>query len=166
MGSGKTTLLELWREDFPGRTCDLDAEIAKSLNIKPENLGEWIENEGFEKFRAVESEILEDLLKESNHLLLSLGGGAYHQKNRSLMKKYGPSKSLWLKACPATLWERVKNDQNRPLVKLGRLAFDDLHSQRLSDYNEADFILHGESPFPLFSHWLKTQPEIASLLDV
>lgn len=166
MGSGKTTLLNLWKDEFPGKCFDLDHVIAKFLDLSPPELGAWIEKEGFKKFRVLETETLRTLLSEPEHLLLSLGGGAFHRENYDLIQSTADSYSLWLKACPTTLWNRVKDDSNRPLVKSGPSAFDELHSERLSDYNKADFTLNAEVDFPLFVHWVKTQPNIASLLDV
>lgn len=155
MGAGKTTLQDYWREDFPGTCLDLDHLIAKRLSIPKEELGQWIEERGFPEFRKVESEVLGETLRSKGPLILALGGGAFTKENIKLIKDFEAA-SIWVQVDPEVCWDRVKNDENRPLVKLGKEGFMSLYNERESLYKKASFTIPGTYPLPSWDEFCKS----------
>lgn len=113
MGSGKSTIgknlaLKLKR-DF----IDSDLEISKASAL---SINEIFDQFGEEYFRSGEKKIIKKFLLEKNkNLVLSIGGGAFIDKElRNLINN--KSISIWLNASYDTLLKRLnKNTKNRPL---------------------------------------------------
>ena len=137
MGSGKSTIgknlaLKLKR-DF----IDSDLEVAKASAL---SINEIFDKFGEEYFRSGEKKIIEKYLSEKNkNLVLSIGGGAYINKElRNLINN--KSISIWLNASYSTLFKRLnKNTKNRPLF-LGhelKVKLQELINQRTSYYKLA-----------------------------
>lgn len=164
MGSGKSSLLKHWQNSYKGPSGDLDQLVALYAGVKPENLGEWIKEVGFEKFRAVETEILAKLLKEHDRYVLALGGGAFHPENQLLFKSNPKAEALWIETPVDECWRRVKNDGNRPLVADGEVAFKELYQQRVPHYRQAKYRVLGNEEWPEFSVFCKKY-NLTSLMD-
>ena len=113
MGSGKSTVgknlaLKLKR-DF----IDSDLEVSKASEL---SINEIFDQFGEEYFRSGEKKIIKKFLLEKNkNLVLSIGGGAFIDKElRNLINN--KSISIWLNASYDTLLKRLnKNTKNRPL---------------------------------------------------
>ncbi len=122
MGVGKTSVAK---------------ELGKRLRICVEDLDEYMENinsdglytvsDIFESkgelfFRSLEKESLKEIIDENEkkNFVLSLGGGTVlDEENRKLIRKSG--NVIWLKAKPETIFNRIKNENTRPLLKQGNL---------------------------------------------
>ena len=108
MGVGKTTVAK----ELSGRLhlplVDIDEAIVEREGRSiPEREGEKI-------FREKETRMLRDL-SESGAKIISCGGGiAMREENRDIMAAHGVT--VLLKASPETILERVKGDDNRPLL--------------------------------------------------
>lgn len=163
MGAGKSSLSDFWRHDFPGVIEDLDHIIARKVGVNPDELGNWIREEGFSRFRFEESKALGELIQKYTNklLLLSLGGGAYHPVNREILKG---QQGIWVDSPVETCWQRVSGDLNRPLVGQGKQAFLDLYLQRLPDYEQANYRLSGLNDWPSFQEFCKKY-KIQGLMD-
>ena len=113
MGSGKSIIgknlaLKLKR-DF----IDSDLEISKASAL---SINEIFDQFGEEYFRSGEKKIIKKFLLEKNkNLVLSIGGGAFIDKElRNIINN--KSISIWLNASYNTLLKRLnKNTKNRPL---------------------------------------------------
>jgi shikimate kinase len=137
MGSGKTTLAKRWSESFDGEYFDFDQEISRQLEIVPEELGQWIEHNGWEQFRALETELLKKTLTFSKGLF-SLGGGTLSSdKNQALVDECDKANVFWLNTSVESCWARVKDESHRPLVKEGKDAFFSLYFARLAGYKKS-----------------------------
>ena len=111
MGTGKTSVSLKLSELLNMKLIDTDGYIEKKEN---KSISEIFETNGEEFFRKCESETLIELSKEKN-LLISCGGGIIvKEENIPIMKKQG--KVVLLKATPESIYERVKNDNTRPLL--------------------------------------------------
>jgi shikimate kinase len=155
MGCGKSSLLKQWQNSYDGPSGDLDELIALYAGVEPQKLGQWIKQVGFEKFRAVETEILAKLLKEHDRYILSLGGGAFHPGNQILFKNRPNAETLWIETPVDVCWRRVKDDENRPLVAEGEVAFKELYQQRVAHYRRAKYRLLGNEEWPDFTEFCK-----------
>lgn len=145
MGAGKSTLLNALIEygSLDSRKAyDLDAEI--ELRCK-KNIGEIIEEEGLLFFRQKETEVFQDLLRQSD-LIIACGGGIVESvENVKLLQQ---SICIFLEAPVEVLFQRVIDSKtNRPLAKKRNedeynfLEFKRLYESRLSLYRKnADLI--------------------------
>ena len=120
----------------------MDQEIAKNLGVKPSELGEWIDINGWESFRLIESTTLEEILSWT-HIIIALGGGTITQDN--LFKfETDELETLWLDESFTRCWERISTDSNRPMVKQGKKSLELLFQQRRQCYEHFPQFTTGE----------------------
>ena len=113
MGAGKSTVGKALAKCLGYHFLDTDLWIEKK---EGEKISLIFEKKGEEYFRNKETECLIDLLSEEKGKVISVGGGLpLRSKNRELLKKLG--RVVYLKATPEVIFERVKNDQSRPLLQ-------------------------------------------------
>ena len=148
MGSGKTTVSELLADKLDMELIDTDEAIQSAEGM---TVNEIFEEMGQDGFRDLETDLAGFFV--SDHLadaVISLGGGLpLRPENRELMKKLG--KVVYLKASAETIYERLKYDDTRPLLKcddpLSRIK--ELMAQRESIYEEsADIVIETDGKTP------------------
>lgn len=136
-GAGKTYLLEEIKRE-KAASCfekkDLDHEIAKSLGVAEHLLGEWIRKNGFEKFRNVEKQILENLL-EKDQQIIALGGGSLTPEFLERLASDQSIKAFYLNTSFDVCWSRIAQDANRPLVQKGREMVEEIYQERIKLLN-------------------------------
>ena len=112
MGCGKSAVSTYLSEHYNMDVVEMDEEIVRREKM---NIPQIFECKGEPYFRDVESQILQEL-ETQNQKVVSCGGGAVlREKNVEFMKNNGMV--ILLTAEPETILERVKNDNNRPLLK-------------------------------------------------
>lgn len=122
MGTGKSTISGELSKMMAMQEIDVDQYIVQQQN---RSIPEIFETDGEEYFRNLETKALESF-GEKRGLLVSCGGGAVlRKKNVDIMKKQG--KTVLLTASPETIYERIKNCKNRPLLK-GNMGVDYIHN--------------------------------------
>lgn len=135
MGAGKTAIgNELARRlhvSFTDSDAQIEAAAAMSIN-------EIFARDGEAFFRDRETQVIARILKAPPGVI-STGGGAWMRpENRALIGQAGLS--VWLNCDLETLWHRVRQRSNRPLLKTadpkGTLA--SLLEQRNPTYALAD----------------------------
>jgi shikimate dehydrogenase len=149
MGSGKSTVSELLSEELMLELIDTDEVIE---DTEGRTINEIFETEGEASFREMETDLLEAI--DSDHwreFVISLGGGMpVKEENRELLRKIG--KVVYLRAKPETIFERVKDDDKRPLLKTeDPLAkIEELLEKRAAFYEDvADMIIDTDGKSPL-----------------
>lgn len=139
MGAGKSLISErLSRrlDDYVAVDTDVVLEYHHNQFIP-----DMFKEKGEEYFRDAESKILEMVYKKDK-MIVALGGGAFERpENRELVKKN--SYVIYLKASPETLYERVKDSTDRPLLKKGFSKDDvaDILAKREANYMLADSVV-------------------------
>ena len=137
MGSGKSTIGKLLAEKLDGyNLADIDEEIEKSTQSK---ISEIFLKHGEPFFRMLEAEKIRMFCKKEN-LVISAGGGAFEaDENRRIMKENGIV--IYLKASAEALYERIKNETHRPLLKKNFSVekIDNILKLREINYNKADY---------------------------
>lgn len=118
-GSGKTTKLKelkLKNNQTDYQYVDLDEYI---LSLEPSygRLGSLVEDKGWSWFRNRELQVIMELLEREN-IYIALGGGSVSESLISNLKQVD-FKGIYLDVDFETCWMRIKDDTNRPLVKLG-----------------------------------------------
>ncbi len=115
MGSGKSTVAKELHIKTGLEVIDTDAMIVEEQG---KSINEIFRTEGEAAFRELETELLMRLSKSEAAYILSTGGGMpLREENRALLKRIGTV--FFLKAEPDTVFDRVKNDTQRPLLKGG-----------------------------------------------
>lgn len=111
MGCGKSTNAGILAKLTGAEQIDMDQEIIREQGME---IKEIFEKYGESYFRDLETELLKKL-KTKEPMIVSCGGGAALRKeNADLMKESG--KIVLLTARPETIYERVKERKNRPLL--------------------------------------------------
>lgn len=133
MGSGKSTIgIELAKE-FQIKFEDTDLLIEKTQG---KSISDLILSKGENTFRDIETALLEGLVKNKDFLsdgfVLSTGGGIIlRERNRSLLKELG--KIIWLSASAETLYERLKDFSDRPLLETSGTMDKEAKLQKIKD---------------------------------
>ncbi len=114
MGSGKTTVSEILADRLSINLVDTDSAIEIT---EGRSINDIFKEDGEEAFRDMETGLLEIIVNDHwRDMVISLGGGLpVRESNRALLKKAG--KVVYLKASPKTVFERLKDDDSRPLLK-------------------------------------------------
>lgn len=148
MGSGKSTVSELISDKLELELIDTDEAIEEAEGRK---ISEIFEQDGEEAFRDMETELMEMVISEHmRETVISLGGGLpVREKNRELLKRAG--KVVYLRTSPETVYDRLKGDETRPLLKsedpLARIK--ELQDKRGKIYEEAaDIIVDTDGKTP------------------
>jgi shikimate kinase len=127
MGAGKTTVGRIIARRLKLRFYDSDHEIERRCGVKIPLI---FEIEGEPGFRAREQQAIAELTALQGIVLATGGGAVLDEENRRRLSAGGTV--VYLQARPEDLFERVRQDRNRPLLAgtdaLARLR--ELHVQR------------------------------------
>lgn len=111
MGVGKTTISEYLSTLFSMEVVEMDQLIAEREGM---SIADIFATHGEAYFRNLETQLLIEM-QSKNNVIVSCGGGvAMREQNVKEMKKNG--RVVLLTADPATILERVKNSDERPLL--------------------------------------------------
>lgn len=135
MGAGKSSIGRLVAQELRLPFIDTDHEIERVSSM---TIPELFAAYGEQEFRALETRVIERLLKGEPRVI-STGGGAFVNANtRAEIKQCGLS--VWLKAELDVLWERVSKRDGRPLLKTPnpKQTLQNLMNERYPVYGEAD----------------------------
>lgn len=147
MGCGKTTIAgEIHLQNSKLNFVDIDEEIEKSTQKK---ISEIFLKHGEPFFRMLEAEKIKYFCNKNNQVI-SAGGGAFESpENRTLMLNNG--KVVYLKANADEIFNRLKNDTTRPLLKknFSLERIESLIKLRENNYKKAHIIIDttGKTPY-------------------
>jgi len=111
MGAGKSTAGRLLARRLKRPFIDSDHEVERRCGVK---IPVIFEIEGEAGFRARESTVLAELTALRDVVLATGGGAVLAQENRRRLAARGTV--VYLHAPPGALYERVRQDRNRPLL--------------------------------------------------
>lgn len=138
MGSGKSTISDYLKKTFSMKVVEMDALIAEQQGM---SIPEIFEKHGEEYFRDLETQLLIDMQEQSNVIISCGGGVALRERNVAEMKKNG--KVVLLTATPETILKRVKDNDDRPLLRGNKNVefIGNLMEQRREKYEAAADII-------------------------
>lgn len=134
MGAGKTTVSDYLSTMFDMDIIEMDQEVADREEM---SIPDIFATYGEEYFRDLETSLLVELQDRKNVIISCGGGTALRENNVAEMKKNG--RVVLLTASPETIYERVKDSDDRPVLK-GRKNVDgiaELMEQRREKYEAA-----------------------------
>lgn len=159
MGSGKSvtgaSLARILKWDF----IDLDQRIEQTQGC---TIAELFTRAGEPAFRDIEEQVLNAVSREHQHVVAAGGGAVMRTKNSHAMQHSG--RVIYLKASLETLWARVKNQKDRPLLNNGapEEALRQIYLARKPLYESScDFIVQTDGKTAD-----ATAREIATLLEM
>ena len=133
-GSGKTTVGRQLARRLHLPFVDSDHAIEERLGC---SIREFFEREGEERFRDIESEVLDALTREHRGVLSTGGGSVLRSINRERLQSRGHV--FYLRSSPEEVFRRLRHDQNRPLLQVAdpQARLRDLFHTRDPLYREA-----------------------------
>ena len=112
-GSGKSTVGRQLARRLNLNFIDSDHAIEERLGC---SIREFFEVEGEDRFRDIESQVIENLLKGDYGVISTGGGTVVRSSNREALR--ARAKVFYLRATPEEVFRRLKHDQNRPLLQV------------------------------------------------
>lgn len=134
MGAGKTTVGRQLAKRLGRRFFDSDHEIVERTGVPIPTI---FEIEGEDGFRRREAQTIHELTESSNIVMATGGGVVINPENRRRLHETGWV--VYLNVPPALLYERTRNDRNRPLLHVADplAKLEELHAVRDPLYREA-----------------------------
>jgi len=146
MGSGKSAVGKILAEKLGLGFFDTDAILEENNNC---SISEMFSQFGEKVFRQMERDAVK-LVSGLDGVVISTGGGVpLNKDNIADLKKNGLI--IYLHTAPQEIYNRVKHNQNRPLIKkmlnpLGEIK--KMLSERKSAYENCDFMVNTEGINP------------------
>jgi shikimate kinase len=112
MGSGKSTVGKVLAPRLSKKFVDLDHMIVERAG---RSIPEIFATDGEAAFRQLESQVLADVLTNSNQVISTGGGAVLAEANRQLMRENGLV--VWLRTDVDVLIQRMQYDTTRPLLQ-------------------------------------------------
>lgn len=147
MGSGKTTVGRRLAARLDREFIDADKALEE---ITDRTITDIFEVDGEAAFRAVEADVLEELLEHHRPAIVASGGGVVlHEGSRARLRDPHVT-VVWLDGGPAFLASRVEGRAHRPLLAGEEPARDvlaRLHAERSPLYAEVADLTVDIEPF-------------------
>lgn len=142
MGAGKTTVGHLLAEKMQYEFLDTDAIIEQEQGVL---ISAIFAQKGEAFFRQIESDVIKKVSDFSEKIISTGGGACEKDENIKALKKN--SILVYLQASPDILFERIKNQNHRPLLQtenpLSKLQ--ELLNKREKNYLQSDIIMTTEN---------------------
>ena len=143
MGSGKSTVGKILAEKLNMNFIDIDKLIEEKEGMEIKDI---FEQKGESYFRELERKQIEAIVKQEG-LVVSTGGGlGANLDNMNLIKKNGDV--VWLDVSLNTVLDRLKNDQDRPLLKQSTEKIKQLFEERKNVYRLANIRINADKKTP------------------
>lgn len=112
MGTGKSTVAAYMAKQYGMEVLEMDEMIVERENM---SISDIFAKYGEEYFRDIETKLLVEIQWQENKVVSCGGGVVLRKQNVEEMRKGG--RIVLLSAEPATILERVKDDNSRPLLQ-------------------------------------------------
>jgi shikimate kinase len=141
MGTGKSSVGQLAAAQLHFTFLDTDHVIEARAG---KTIGEIFEEQGEPAFRELEHKIVGELVTRRRTVIATGGGLPANPENFASLKTHSFVVCLW--ASPEKIWERVRSQTHRPLLKeadpLAKIR--KLLEERAPYYRQADVLLNTE----------------------
>ena len=155
MGAGKTVIGKLLKENIPDFSF-IDTDELIEINCQM-SISEIFKQKGEKYFRQLEQDVISELC-EKDKQIISLGGGVFeNENNRKVLNENGMT--IYLKATPETIYERIKFETQRPLLKdgFGKQRIEEILKKREENYSKALLTIdtNGRTPYNIVKEILE-----------
>jgi len=134
-GTGKSVVGELLAQKLNMETISMDAEIVKKAGM---SIPEFVEQNGWPKFRDLETEVARELAERDN-IIVDCGGGVIERpENIPALSTNGAI--FWLQASVDIIVSRIADSTERPSLVEGKTFTEEVAEvldRRTSLYSEA-----------------------------
>jgi shikimate kinase len=141
MGTGKSSVGRLVAETLHFAFLDTDTVIEARAG---KSISQIFDEQGEAAFRELEKRIVKELALRDRTVISTGGGLVVDPENLESLKSHALVVCLW--ASPETIWSRVKNQSNRPLLNeadpLEKIR--SLLAERAPCYKQSDVLLSTE----------------------
>lgn len=147
MGAGKTTVGRALARHLERDFIDADAAL---VEITDRPITEIFATDGEEGFRAIEADVLEELLEHHQPAVIATGGGVVLREDNRRRLTAPEVTVVWLDGAPAFLASRVEGRSHRPLLQGDEPARDvltRLRAERGPLYAEVADVVVDVEPF-------------------
>ncbi len=136
MGTGKTVVGQFLAKKLGWPYVDTDALIVKK---EGREINDIFANSGEDYFRNVETSVIKNVVKKNKHVIAIGGGAIIRDENYNMLKSNG--KIFCLTATPDVIYDRLKQDNSRPLLKVDDPLAKIKHLLEARDpyYKKADY---------------------------
>src|SRR2546423_802949 len=107
-GSGKTTIGKRLADRLWQKFVDTDEMIIKRAGM---TIKEIFEQQGEEKFRDLETDVMKEVSQLDDHVVALGGGAVLREQNRAALKSK-PHKLIYLRCDAKVLRDRIHGDPN------------------------------------------------------
>lgn len=146
MGTGKTTLAQTLAEHTGLKIVDTDALITERAGMSVPEIFETLGEAGF---RAWEASICAQVAQDESIQIISTGGGAF--LNPANRRAFQSATQICLTAQPATIYQRLRKDNTRPLLK------SENPQQRIEELMQERHTLYGQFRWQIDTTGLSVQ---------
>lgn len=145
MGTGKTSVGKILAEKLGFTFVDVDEMIEKTTGMK---ISDIFSKFGEPRFRDIETEVIKLITKKTGQVIATGGGAPLREENMDALKSTGVV--FCLTASEDTIFERVKNSTERPLLQGNNLKnrIRELLMKRMDKYRNAHFLINTEGLTP------------------
>jgi shikimate kinase len=163
-GGGKSTVGRHLSRRLGLSFADSDAVIERRIGC---SIRTFFEQEGEERFRDIESEVVAQLITAGPGVIATGGGIVLRDANRIALRDQ--TICVYLRSTPEELFRRLRHDSKRPLLQvadpLARLR--ELYAKRDPLYRQAaHFVIEtGRPSVPALVNMILMQLELAGLVD-
>lgn len=163
-GGGKSTVGRQLARRLGLTFVDSDHEIESRIGC---SIKTFFEREGEDRFRDIESEVLDDITQRASGVVATGGGIVLRELNRERLRDR--TTVIYLRSTPEELFRRLRYDSKRPLLQvadpLARLR--ELYAKRDPLYRQtARFVIEtGRPSVPTLVNMILMQLELAGLVD-
>lgn len=112
-GSGKSTVGRQLARRLNIPFVDSDHAVEERLGC---SIREYFEREGEDRFRDIESEVLDDLTRHHRGVIATGGGSVLRAINRERLHERG--RVFYLRSLPEDVFRRLRHDRTRPLLQV------------------------------------------------
>lgn len=137
-GAGKTTIGKELSKELGIDFIDIDSEIEF---LQEKNISDIFAQFGEKYFRKIESELIIKYAQADKNVIISTGGGAFeNSESRDIL--ISNTTVIYLKASPAILFDRTKNNKSRPLLNNNNIKLiSELLNIREKNYKLAHYTI-------------------------
>ena len=138
MGVGKSTVGRIAAEQLRLNFVDTDALIESRLGM---SVADIFEREGEAAFRQYERQEVAQLAGQRGLVIAAGGGLVMDPANLASLKSHSLVVCLW--AAPETIWERVRDQSHRPLLRAPdpQAKIREMLAARAPAYHQADVLI-------------------------